>query len=239
MYQLPNNDLFYEFRHLKVQNTFPQSPATIKSQTESQKPKEDKKEHKIKTQALIGSIIGTLIPIAFMVKSQKCKESLLKKLINIEYCDTKALLSMAFCSVFGGVTGGIIADKGKNSWDKIKEANFQLISNVLFPVLLIKQFRNLSKKLTQNCGKLGKTIGTSVAIISGVGLGVTSGAFVSNLINNKLIKKGDKYYRKINYKDFLVHVDDLPTALAISGVAHVDKLLPFLLVMRGYEAGEK
>jgi hypothetical protein len=37
----------------------------------------------------------------------------------------------------------------------------------------------------------------------------------------------------------LIHVDDLPVALAFAGIPYIDKLIPFILVSRGYDVGKQ
>lgn len=198
-----------------------------------------KNSHKINKSALLGSAAGTLIPSILILSKQQNTSGIINKFKKVDFSDLKLLLTIASGSILGGLAGGIIGAKGKDTSSKLKEANFQIISNVLAPVTLIKSFKKINDRLTANSSNKIKKLASSVNVLAGIGIGVPFGSFVANKINNKFNKDNTTYKRKLTIKDFLVHIDDLPTALAISGVANVDKMLPFLLISRGYEAGNK
>lgn len=200
-----------------------------------------KEKERVKIMPLLGSFAGTGIATAMVVKNatktQKGFNSF-KKVLTTDFADTKNIFTIAMGSILGGLTGGIIQDKGKKTKKKVKEGIFQLLSNVIAPLCFLSVFKDAIKKLTKNSPKYVKNIGNFVSVFSGVVAGAFVGANIANTVNN-LVFPGDKYKRKLGIKDFLIHVDDLPTALAFAGIPYIDKLIPVILVSRGYDVGEK
>ncbi|MDD3437304.1 MAG: hypothetical protein PHC64_09165 [Candidatus Gastranaerophilales bacterium] len=203
------------------------------------KPENKKKDKKkIKTHSMLGSILGTGISSSVVVSQTKASGNLFNKILNTDFVSSKNILIVALASVLGGFTGGMLEDKGKNQLKKIKEAIFQILSNIGFPLLFRNIFKNMNDKITAKSSKIIKQTSNFVSVFGGVILGAIVGSTIANKINDSICP--DKAYkRKLGAKDFLIHVDDLPTAFAFAGVPYIDKLIPFILVSRGYEVGKQ
>jgi hypothetical protein len=80
----------------------------------------------------------------------------LNRILKTDFANTKNIFIIALGSIIGGFAGGMIEDKGKNKWKKLKEANFQLLSNVAFPLLFLTLFKKANTKLTEKAIKLLK-----------------------------------------------------------------------------------
>lgn len=195
--------------------------------------------NKIKTSALVGSVIGTTLSTAFIIKSNKAQKTFTKKVLTSNFASNKNLFMIGMSSILGGLAGGVAQDKDKNIWKKIKEMNFQILSNVAGPLLFLNLFKNFSANLTKNSSKAVKNISNFISVFGGVAVGAFSGALVANKINKDIIKPEIPYERRLGVKDFLIHVDDLPVALAMTNIPYIDKAIPLVLVSRGYEVGKQ
>ncbi len=195
-------------------------------------------KNKIKISSLMGSIIGTGISTVFAISQSKQGKNLLNRILKTNFANTKNIFIIALGSIIGGFTGGMIEDKGKNKWKKLKEANFQLLSNVAFPLLFLSLFKKAGSNLMKESNKIVKNIGNFISVFGGVAVGAVMGSKIANRVNNA-ISPQEEYKRKLGVKDFLIHVDDLPIALAFAGVPYIDKLIPFILVTRGYDVGKQ
>ncbi len=189
--------------------------------------------------ALIGSLIGTTISSVIAIASVKNVKNIIPKILTTDFSNPKNLFMIASGSVLGGFSGSVIEDKGKNVWKKTKEGIFQMLSNVTLPLLFLSLLKNANEKLTKNAHKSVQKIGTFISVFTGVGIGAYTGAYIANKINKHIIKPEIPYERNLGVKDFLVHVDDLPLALASTGIPYIDKLIPLILVTRGYDVGKQ
>ncbi len=200
--------------------------------------KSKEKQAKLKNAPLIGSIIGTGISTAFAISQTKQSKNLLNRILKTDFANTKNIFIIALGSIIGGFAGGMIEDKGKNKWKKLKEANFQLLSNVAFPLLFLTLFKKANTKLTEKANKAVKNISNFISVFGGVAVGAVIGSGIANKINSS-ISPQEEHKRNLGVKDFLIHVDDLPVALAFAGIPYIDKLIPFILVSRGYDVGKQ
>lgn len=198
------------------------------------------------------TLAGTLIPI-FIIRNDQGKslkrgalqglnfETKIKtifKSFNIEYT-LKEMLFTSVGSIIGGLSGGLLFDKNAKKKSKIKESIFQL-SNIAIPTSIVAWLLNLSNKSTNFKGILPK----AASVIVGIGAGMPVAAAVSNKINNTVIDKENPHKRKLALKDCFVHIDDLVGALALAKIPfmdkfQIDKILPVLYGICGYEAGIK
>ena len=197
------------------------------------------KSKKLKVSALAGSVISTSLSAAFIIKSNKSQKSLLKKALTSNFASTKNLIIVGISSIIGGFIGGVAEDKKKNIWQKIKEMNFQVLSNVAFPLVFLNIFKKIGANLAKNSTKTVKNIVNFASVFGGVGAGAYVGSSIADKINKQIIKPEIDYQRKLGAKDFLVHIDDLPVALALTNIPFIDKLIPFVLVSRGHEVGKQ
>ncbi|MFA6989898.1 MAG: hypothetical protein WC197_07495 [Candidatus Gastranaerophilaceae bacterium] len=214
----PNNNIFYKFKSNNINSNFKQQSNSVSNKADA---------HKINIPALIGSIIGTLIPMIITKKIQN------KGLLNINY-EFKEMIFVGTGAILGGLIGGIIKDKKEKKWEKVKEANFQWITNLLLPTFFVDQFlKYANKAFPKQNNKIAKVI----AVIAGVGSGMKIGEIVTNKINS-FIDKGQSQKRKLKARDAILHVDDLPVGLTLSKVSYIDKLLPFCFIYSGYQTGK-
>jgi len=194
-------------------------------------------QHKFKPLALAGSIAGVLLPMALIFA--KSKGNFIKNLSEI-----KNIIAIFTGALAGGVTGGIIGDKGNNALDKIKEGSYQLIANVLVPFGAM-HFLSKNDNLLQKLIKYDFLRQKIAVPFAGIMLGVTTGAVLSNFVN-KVVDKNNCEKRKFHPQDMLLYSDDIVTAFAVSAKSIGSKLgkaasgaIPFLAVWQGYESGSK
>ncbi len=221
--------------HMSVNKVF----NVFKQETKQNSFNDSKK--KTNNNALIGSIIGTSIATFLAVSKSKNKDKFIKQIVKTDFASPKNMIMVAAGSILGGLAGGIIKDKHNpdNVWKKIKESNFQMISNVIFPLIFLKILKNAASTLTKTSSKLVKNVATFMSVFTGVIAGAFTGSKVANKLNKDIIKPEVPYERELKPKDFFVHIDDIPVALAFSNVPYIDKLIPIILAIRGYEAGTK
>jgi hypothetical protein len=182
--------------------------------------------------------------------------------------EVKDLGIMATGSIGGGLASGLWFDRNKNKdpWIKIKEANYQFISNNLTPVLcqaflmagidkhLIgkDKINELKHNIELNSQKkpipikkwqlyINKVNGyRMLGGLGGIVSGLLIGSKITNILNNKIIKKGEKYDRKIEPHDFVIQMDNVFAAMALLKIPYVKEvIMPFLSVISGYQAGTK
>lgn len=182
--------------------------------------------------------------------------------------EVKDLGIMATGSIGGGLASGMWFDKSedKNPWLKIKEANYQFISNNLTPVIcqaflmagidkhligkdkIIELKRNIElnsqkKHIPVKKWQLYINKVNGYRMLGGLG-GIVSGLLIgsqlTDILNNRIIKKGDKYERKIEPHDFVIQADNVFAAMALLKIPYVKEvIMPFLSVISGYQAGVK
>jgi hypothetical protein len=171
---------------------------------------------------------------------------------NVDYKNEKTgylkIIALGGSAVLGGFLGGVINDKGKDTWEKVKEGNYQFITNIAMPVLFCKFFEGIAEKLAHRFPQIDflssqkdlPLIARATIIgLVGVVTGVTLGAFLSNQLN-KRIHKDEIPPRKIHAKDFLIQVDDMAAAFTVTGaLPFVDKVLPLVYFLSGMETGNE
>jgi hypothetical protein len=215
-------------------------------------------ERKTSMPVAVGSLIGTILPMIVMAGMQgKFKDAKgLKKVLApfMVHYEWKQIYALGASAILGGLAGGIINDKGKDTWAKIKEGNYQFITNIAAPVALCLFFDEQVKKLGEKFPKMTWLtseklihkipISTLINLLGIVG-GVTIGSFISNQLN-KRIHKDDIPPRKIHAKDFVIQVDDMAAGFtatkaldSIPYLCHVDKILPLVYLISGMETGNE
>ncbi len=247
---------------------------------------EIKPERKTSMPVAVGSLIGTLAPMAIMAAMQgkfkgttnlkpvlkatrtvlapfkvdkKTTQTIaiaLNKVLAPFMVDYgwKEIYALGASAILGGLAGGIINDKGEDTWAKIKEGNYQFITNIATPVALCIFFDKQIEKLGEKFPKMTwltseelihKIPRSTITNTMGVIGGVTLGSFVSNQIN-KRIHKDDIPPRKIHAKDFAIQVDDMAAGFTATGalksipvLCHVDKVLPLVYLISGMETGNE
>ena len=214
-----------------------------------------KKKGGSKLPIAISTAIGTLIPMLVIGRYQgkffkpevlrglgffdKAKTVL--KSIDINYGLNEMLL-ISVGSILGGLSGGLLFDKGHDKESsrksKIKESVFQFL-NIAVPTTIVAKLLKVSEK-----AKSSRQIPLKIAsVIGGVGVGMPLAAIIANKVNGTFVDK-DAPKRKLRIKDIFVHVDDLVSTLVLLKLPIVHKLnlekaIPVLYGMCGWEAGTK
>jgi len=165
-------------------------------------------------------------------------------------------------SVLSGLFGGIAANKINKVQDKdatvnmVKEGVFQFIANIALCAVgaaaAIVGMAPLQSKFAK-MGWAGKGIKT-VGIGAGLSLGIFGGGVIANKLGTKVINPlCDKIQgkepqpqsqtdpnqgkRKIEFWDAILHLDDVPTALALAGLEIVEPFIPLFFGFSGYRTG--
>ena len=189
--------------------------------------REISKEDKIK--ALVGSTIGTVVPILFMMKKQKVKNPLKLKYGMWDMINTAA------GSIIGGVGFGLIDENEKVRKNRLKEGLFQFM-NASIPTWIVGGVVSLCENNEKYNNKWCKIL----SVAGGLLVGMYGSAALSNLITDPKDKYPD---RKLSLKDALAHIDDGIGALALAKIPIVEKLnigrfLPIIYAACGYRAGQ-
>lgn len=163
-------------------------------------------------------------------------------------------------SVISGLLGGVAANKVNGVKDKnatvnmIKEGVFQFIANIALcavgaasAILLMAPYQEFFSKL----GWTGKGLKT-VGILGGLSLGIFGGGVIANKLGTHVINPlCDKLQgkapqpvtdpnqgkRKIEFWDAILHLDDVPTAMALAGLEIVEPFIPLFFAFSGYRTG--
>lgn len=188
------------------------------------------KDPNIKMKSAIGSIVGTVVPLAVMMKKRKIKNPL-----KLEYGLTDMVI-LSGSSVFGGVAAGLIGSNKNSRKNKIKEGVFQFF-NAAIPTWMAGGVLKLCETNNKTYNNIPFKL-FSVAI--GLIVGMLGAAEFSNLIFDPKDKEPD---RKITLKDCFVNADDAIGALVLTKFPlidklHVEKILPLIYTYCGYRAGK-
>ena len=92
-----------------------------------------------KAKALIGATIGTILPLAVMIKTQKTKNPL-----KLDY-KLKDILVLSTSSITGGMLGGMYKENKEVKKNKFKEGVFQLL-NASLPAISVAGMLKLCEK---------------------------------------------------------------------------------------------
>ena len=182
-----------------------------------------------KAKALIGATVGTILPLAIMMKNQKTKNPL-----KLDY-KLKDILVLSTSSITGGMLGGMYKENNEVKKNKFKEGVFQLL-NASLPAISVDGMLKLCEKQKRlNC-----VPGKILAVAGGIAIGM----FAAIKSVNKIFDPHDKYPdRKLGPKDLIASADDAVGALALGKfpiikTLHLDKALPLVFGYCGYRAGK-
>lgn len=172
-----------------------------------------------------------------------------------------AFFATGLLACLGGLGGGIAASKlnhdssPEKTANMVKEGIFQFIANIALCAVgagTAMSALNITpiKAALKRMGAAGKGLR-----IAGIGAGLSLGIFGGGVIANKLgqnfinpmldkmqgktpqpVNKNEGK-RKIEFWDAILHLDDLPTALALAGVAIVEPFIPLFFAFSGYRTG--
>jgi hypothetical protein len=182
-----------------------------------------------KIKAAVGAFVGTVIPMAMMMKNQKIKNPL-----KLQY-GLKEMLILSATSIVGGVFTGMIGADNQSKLNKSKEGVFQFM-NAAIPTWLgaaTLRWCETTKGMNNNLAKITATAATIL-------VGMQGAASVSNIICDPKDEHPD---RKLTFLDSLANIDDLVGVLVLAKFPiveklHVDKLLPAIYAFCGYRAGK-
>ena len=194
----------------------------------------------LKMAALGGSISGSLLYLLAVAKIMNKKNFKIGDILKVDFNSALRTMGLATASLVGGLTAGLIADDKKYRKPKLKEAMHQFLGNIITPIAIVGIATSWIEK--QKYSRVKSTLLGFAAAMIGVGLGVTGGNKIANVVNEKIYKEDDK--RKVGIKDFGIHVDDIfavmgMTDLGESVKSFVSKALPVVFLICGYEAGTK
>ena len=182
-----------------------------------------------KTKALIGSIVGTAIPMMFMMKKQHLKNPL-----KLKY-GMWDMIAVSAGSIVGGVGAGLIAEDKKVQRNRLKEGLFQFM-NASIPTWIVGGVISLCENSNKYNTKLNKIL----SVMGGLLVGMYGSAALANIITDPKDKFPD---RKLSFKDALANIDDGLGALALAKFPLIEKLnigrfLPIIYATCGYRAGQ-
>lgn len=185
------------------------------------------KEERIK--AAIGATLGTILPMAIMMKKQNVKNP-----IKLKY-GLKEMIIISGTAVMGGVGLGMIGNDAETNWNKSREGVFQFM-NAAIPTWLAAatlKWCEVTPKMNNNFSKI---LATAATIL----VGMQGAASVSNIICDPKDKHPD---RKLTFLDSLANIDDLIGVLVLAKFPiveklNIDKLLPIIYGYCGYRAGK-
>jgi hypothetical protein len=166
--------------------------------------------------------------------------------------------TVGLASVLSGLVGGIISNKVNKVKDPnatanmIKEGCFQFIANIALcavgasAALVTMKVPPVAKQIAK-LGAFSRVVRTA-GIMVGLSLGIFGGGVIANILGQRFInplvdrlnggaanpsgQAGGK--RKIEFADAILHLDDLPTVLALAGFAAVEPILPWFFAFSGY-----
>ena len=182
-----------------------------------------------KTKALIGSTVGTAIPLMLMMKKQNIKNPL-----KLKY-GMWDMVATATGAIIGGVGVGLIGEGKDIQKNRLKEGLFQFL-NAAIPTWVVGG----AISLCENSKKFNTKTFKILSVIGGLMVGMQGSAALSNIITDPKDKYPD---RKLSVKDALANIDDGIGALALAKIPLVDKLnvsllLPLVYISCGYRAGK-
>lgn len=184
---------------------------------------------KDKLQAGIGAVLGTIIPMAFMMKRQGIKNP-----FKLEY-GLREMIVLSATSVMGGIGVGMLGNDALSNWNKSREGVFQFM-NAAIPTWLAAATLKWCETTPKMNNSFAKIIATAATIL----VGMQGAASVSNIICDPKDERPD---RKLTFLDSLANIDDLVGVLVLAKVPfvkklHLDKLLPVIYAFCGYRAGK-
>ena len=182
-----------------------------------------------KLKAGIGSLIGTAVPMIFMMKKQRVKNPL-----KLKY-GLKDMVILSGSAITGGVAVGMIGETPAARKNKFKEGVFQFL-NASIPTWIVGGVLKLAENNPKTNNIPCKIASMACVLI----VGMFGCAEISNLIFDPKDKYPD---RKLTLKDCLANMDDALGVLILAKFPFVEKLhiesaLPLIYTYCGYRAGE-
>ncbi len=182
-----------------------------------------------KLKSLVGAVIGTVIPLTFMMKKQGVKNP-----FKVKY-GLGDMLLLSGAPIMGGVMVGMLGNDAKTNRAKSSEGIFQFL-NASVPTWIA----GATLGLCENNKKLNNIPTKILSIIASVLIGMHGAASLSNIICDPKDKYPD---RKLSLGDSIANLDDLIGVFVLAKFPladklHVEKLLPAIYAYCGYRAGK-
>lgn len=182
-----------------------------------------------KTKALVGSTLGTLGFMAYMMSKQKAKNPL-----KLKY-GMWDMVGASAASIVGGVGLGLLREDKDVKKTRLKEGIFQFM-NAAIPTWIVGGVISLCENSKKHNNPKNKIL----SVIGGLLVGMYGSAALANIITDPKDKHPD---RKLTYKDALANIDDAVGALALAKLPivsnlNLEKVLPVVYTACGYRAGQ-
>lgn len=182
-----------------------------------------------KTKALVGSTLGTLGFMAYMMSKQKIKNPL-----KLKY-GMWDMVGASAASIVGGVGFGLLGEDKNVKKGRLKEGVFQFM-NAAIPTWIVGGVVSLCENSEKHNNPKNKIL----SVIGGLLVGMYGSAALANIITDPKDKCPD---RKLTYKDALANIDDAVGALALAKLPivsnlNLEKILPVVYTACGYRAGQ-
>lgn len=172
-----------------------------------------------------------------------------------------SFFSTGLASVVSGLLGGMAANQVNHVTDRdatvnmCKEGIFQFIANIALCAVgasagLVAVELPVVHKGLQKLGPVGARLGKFGMIGTGLSLGILGGGKIANALGQKVVNplfdkmqgkapelnpKPEK--RRVEFADAILHLDDLPTALALAGMEIMEPFIPIFFAFSGYRTG--
>lgn len=182
-----------------------------------------------KTKAFVGSTIGTLGFLTYMMTKQKTKNPL-----KLKY-GMWDMVGASAASIAGGVGVGLIGEDKNVKKSRLKEGIFQFM-NAAIPTWIVGGVVSLCENSEKHNNAKNKVL----SVVGGLLVGMYGSAALANIITDPKDKYPD---RKLTYKDALANIDDAVGALALAKLPivsklNLEKILPVVYTACGYRAGQ-
>lgn len=179
---------------------------------------------RVNCSSFIGASLGIGLSVLSLARG--------KGIRNINYGNKEVTL-ISSMSIFGGLLGGVIGDKGKNTKAKVREANQQMFGNIVIPISIMSMFNKMTKSMS--------TFTRGLVAVASLFAGTWFGHRVMDKVNGKLFGNEKKY--DISANDFLCDVDDGLYAVSTITNNHgihraVASVVPLTYIYMGYRTGK-
>ena len=179
---------------------------------------------RISCSSLVGASLGIGLGVLSLANG--------KGIRNINYGNKEVTL-ISSMSIFGGLLGGVIGDKGSNIKAKVREANQQMFGNIIIPISIMALCNSLTKPLG--------TIARGIIAVASLFGGTVIGHRTMDKVNGKLFGNEKKY--NITANDFLCDVDDglyAVSTITKNNLIHksVASVVPLTYIYMGYRTGK-
>ena len=209
-------DLLIKYQNPSYKQRYQNTKAQIKQQKVQLSSLRNKAERDItdndKLKSALGATIGTVIPMALMMKKRGIKNP-----FKLEY-NLKEMLILSTTSIFGAVGAGMIEEDKKTRINRINEGVFQF-ANATVPTVMVWAGLKLCNSVKSLNNIPAKVVTTIATLLAGMKLAAVS---ANKICDPKDLKPDRKHDLKVPFVERL----------------NLDKLLPAIYAYCGYRAGK-